>query len=79
MPLFRLFGTLVPYMGNDIPVTVAYKSCPDSDHFLLDRAFHFPDKKPFHFRSCMMPITQNFVVEMMRFNVGLENIVSLRK
>ncbi len=69
-PLFRLFGTLVPYEGENIPTIVHSKSEPDSDNYILERNFNFPGQKPYVFRSAFMPIQNNDVVEIMKFGIG---------
>lgn len=68
-PLFRFLGTLVPYEGVDIPVTVHYRSSPDNEAFILDRIFHFPGKKPYNYRSTMYPAGGRQVAEVMRFGL----------
>lgn len=70
MPLLRMGGALVPYAGNDIPVTVHFRSEPDSTAFCFDREFRFPGRKPYHFRSRMLPQGGNEMVDFMRFGVG---------
>ncbi len=69
-PLLRMFGTLVPYHGNDIPVTVSFLSEPDSHAYCLSRVFNFPGKKPFHFNSKMVQIEGDDIVEFMKFGIG---------
>lgn len=69
-PLFRLFGTLVPYEGENIPTVVHSKSEPDSDNYILERIFNFPGQKPYIFRSAFVPIEGNDVVEIMKFGIG---------
>jgi len=69
-PMLRLVGALVPYQGKDIPVTVAFRSEPDSNRFCLDRTFNFPQKKPYVFFSRMVPIERDIVVELMKYGIG---------
>lgn len=69
-PLFIMAGSLVPYEGENIPVTVHFKSSPENNRYQFDRTFNFPAKKPYHFRSAMKPIGGNQVVEFMRFGIG---------
>lgn len=66
----RLLGALVPYEGTHIPVTVHFRSSPTNDSYGFDRIFHFPGKKPVHFRSRMFPLGGNEVIECMRFGIG---------
>lgn len=69
-PLFRVFGTLVPYAANSIPVTVRFCSEEDSSAFRFDRQFLFPGKQPYYFRSRMVQIKGNDIIEFMRFGLG---------
>jgi hypothetical protein len=69
-PLFRLFGTLVPYDGRDVPVTVFFRSDLHSAAFRIDRQFLFPGKKPYHFHSSMVQVNDNDIIEFMRFGLG---------
>ncbi len=70
-PLFRLTGTLVPYEGRRIPVTVHFVTNAASNAFGFDRTFHFPGRKPYRFRSAMIPTGGNEIVEMMAAGIGL--------
>lgn len=69
-PVLRLSGALVPLAGRDIPVTVAFRSEPASQVFRLDREFRFPGRRPYHFRSRMMPAGGNEVIEWMPVGLG---------
>ena len=69
-PLLRLAGTLVPYGGNNIPVTVHFQSEPNSNVYCFNRIFHFPGKKAYHFKSRMQPVGGNNVIEFMRIGIG---------
>ncbi len=69
-PFLRIFGALVPYQGNDILVTVHFRSEPDSDVYCLDRTFNFPDKKPYIFYSRLTPIKDDIVIEFMKYGIG---------
>lgn len=69
-PLLRLAGALVPYAGDNIPVTVHFRSDPHSNAYGFDRLFHFPGKAPYPFRSRMYPIGGSDVVECMRIGIG---------
>lgn len=64
----KLFGVLVPADGHNIPVTVRFSS--NGAAFCFDRAFHYPNRQPYHFRSRMVPIGGNEVIEVMRFGFG---------
>ena len=69
-PLLRIVGALVPYQGKDIPVTVHFRSEPDSNAYCLDRTFNFPDKKPYIFYSRMVQIKDDVIVEFMKYGIG---------
>lgn len=69
-PLLRLSGALVPIAGRDIPVTVTFRSEADSQAFCFDREFRFPGRKPYHFRSVMIPAGGNEVTEWMPIGLG---------
>ncbi len=64
-PLLKLSGALVPIAGRNIPVTVTFRSNPADNGFTLDRSFRFPAREPYHFRSTMVPIGGNEVIEWM--------------
>lgn len=75
-PLFRLMGTLVPYEGENIPVTVYYRSNPDSSAFELDRVFCFPERKPYRYHSTMYAVEGQQVAEVMRFGLCWRTLFS---
>ena len=84
-PLFHLLGSIPPYTGRNVPVTVNYRSAPDTREFHFDRTFHFDGKKPWRFYSRMVQIEGNEVIEIMRFGIfwrmhylWQDNKVSLR-
>jgi hypothetical protein len=69
-PLLRLSGALVPIAGRDIPVTVTFRSEADSQAFCFDREFRFPGREPYHFRSTMVPMGGDEVIEWMPIGLG---------
>lgn len=69
-PFLRLFGVLVPYQGNDVPVTVKFRSESDSSVYCLDRTFNFPNKNPYVFYSRMVPVKENLIIEFMKYGIG---------
>lgn len=71
IPLMRVFGSLVPYRGTEVPVTVHYSARPDADTVHWERLFEFPGRKPFQFNSFMQPVGGNQVIEFVRFGVGM--------
>lgn len=70
MPLFQIFNILVPYQGDDIPVTVNFRSNENSRDIAFDRTFNFPGKKSCYFRSILHPLTQNDVIEFTYLRLG---------
>jgi len=69
-PLLKWSGLLVPYQGRQVPVKVIFRSEPDSRAFCFDREFRFPGRAPVHFRSRMMPLGGNEVIEYMSLGIG---------
>ncbi|WKL56439.1 DUF4166 domain-containing protein [Asticcacaulis sp. ZE23SCel15] len=69
-PLMRLTKALVPQSGDDIPVTVTFSSEPDDNGFRFDRAFRFPGRKPYHFRSRMVAAGEGDIIEWMPSGIG---------
>lgn len=69
-PLLRLSGALVPYSAENITTTVHFRSEKDTAAFCFDRIFRFPQKPLYHFRSRMIPVGSNEVVEYMPIGIG---------
>lgn len=67
-PLLKMSGALIQQEGRDIPVIVKFKSQPYSAKYEFDRTFQFFN--PIHFKSFMLHIKDNIMVEFMRFNIG---------
>ncbi len=68
-PLLHVLGGIPPYSGRDVPVTVNFRSTADSEAFHFDRTFHFAGKTPWRFRSKMLQVRGNEVIEIMRFGI----------
>lgn len=68
--LSRLFGVLVPYSGDNIPVTVRLLGGPHSGGFRFEREFRYPNNKIIRFSSCMERLKDNELVERMRLGFG---------
>ena len=68
-PLFHLLGSLPPYTGRDVPVTVNFRSTRNTHEFYFDRTFNFEGKKPWRFYSRMIQVEGNEVIEIMRFGI----------
>ncbi len=67
-PALRLAGALIQQDGENIPVLVKFITEPNTSKYWFDREFSF--NQPVRFKSYMMHIKNNIVVEFMRFNVG---------
>lgn len=69
-PLFRLTGALVPYPAQKIPASVELTSDNNSEKILMYRTFYYPDQPSYHFRSQVIHIKDNLVIELMRFGLA---------
>jgi predicted DCC family thiol-disulfide oxidoreductase YuxK len=63
-------GLLLAYSGDNVPVTVTFRSGKRSRAFYFDRVFHFPTHGDVPFISRMEHLRDNIMVEYMRFGVG---------
>ena len=64
----RITGALIPYSGEAIPVTVTFRCGQDGKSFHFDRAFHYPDHGTYNFRSKMVHIGNNELIEFIRLH-----------
>ncbi len=69
-PFMHLTGTLAPYAGENIPVSVTYESERGSNAFCLNRVFHYPGRPVCLFRSRMVPIGNNDIVDFVPCGLG---------
>jgi predicted DCC family thiol-disulfide oxidoreductase YuxK len=69
-PIMALMGQIPARTEKSVPVTVRFKSDENSKAFHFVRTFNFKDKKPYIFRSRMVQIKDNEVVEIMHFGLG---------
>ncbi len=76
IPFGLLFGAIVPFRGANVPVSVHYSSSPDDKNLYWDRSFQFQNKKAFHFKSHMQHVSNNEVIEYVRFGVGMRLCVT---
>jgi predicted DCC family thiol-disulfide oxidoreductase YuxK len=67
-PFLKMSGGLVQQDGENIPVTVKFRSELKTAQYWFDREFKF--SPTIRFKSYMLPIKDNIVVEFMRFNIG---------
>lgn len=68
-PFYRLLGTIPAVTENQAPVTVHFDSSPNSKAFHFNRIFHFRNRSAYAFRSCMVQVSGNEVIEIMHFGV----------
>jgi hypothetical protein len=69
-PLFMLMGSVPPFSEKDVPVVVNFQSAKVTQAFHFNRTFYFKTRKPYSFRSRMVQIKDNDVIEIMRFGIG---------
>ena len=70
-PVIKLMGQVPPYNQKNVPVTVRFESDKDTRAFHFNRIFQFnKDTKPYSFRSRMLQVKGNEVVEIMRYGLG---------
>lgn len=68
-PFFWLLGIVPACNEKQVPVTVYFKSEPDSRAFCFARIFNFSNRKPFHFNSKMLQVRDNEVMEILRYGI----------
>ncbi len=69
-PILKLMGQIPARNEKEVPVTVRFKSDPDSKAFHFLRIFSFRNHTPYKFNSRMQQIRDNEVVEIMSFGLG---------
>lgn len=69
-PLMKTMGQIPTHTENDVPVTVHFQSDQNSQAFQFNRIFHFKNIPAYSFRSRMLQIKDNEVIEIMRFGLG---------
>jgi hypothetical protein len=67
----RLFDALVPFRGENIPVTVRNWSQTDSKAMFWHRTFRYPERPPIVFRSRMVYAGGEEIVEYVKFGLGI--------
>tara|TARA_R110002110_G_scaffold415800_1_gene656288 strand:+ start:44746 stop:45738 length:993 start_codon:yes stop_codon:yes gene_type:complete len=70
-PFLRFSGALVPFAGTNIPVTITLSSTEDSESVMMDRVFHYPEGKPYHFKSKIIVTSKLDVLEIMKYGLGI--------
>jgi hypothetical protein len=69
-PLLAALGMLTPTDGKGVTCTVHFLSEPDSNAFIFERWFEFSGRKPYRFRSKLVPRGGHEVTEYMPCGVG---------
>ena len=69
-PVMGILGMLTPRDGENIPCTVHFLSEPGSNAFIFERWFTFPGRKPYRFRSRLVPKEGAEVIEYMACGIG---------
>lgn len=68
-PLLRIAGNVPPVTAKNVPVSVSFESAMDSKTFTFNRTFHFSGRKPYQFKSRMLQLKNNEVMEQMNFGL----------
>lgn len=68
-PLSRVLGGIPAYNQSDIPVEVRFESEQHGPGLVFNRKFGLRDMKPYVFRSTMVPMGDNLMIEKMRFGL----------
>ena len=68
-PLFRLMRNVPPVNEESVPVIVHFSADKNRPTFHFHRTFYFKEHKPYSFRTAMIQIRGNEVVEMMAFGL----------
>jgi len=69
-PIMKLMGQIPVRNEKNVQVTVRFQSDLDTKSFQFNRVFHFKGTRPYVFRSRMVQIKGNEVIEIMRFGLG---------
>lgn len=69
-PVFWLMGSIPPHNESDVPVTVHFRSDKNTKSYHFNRIFNFKTRKAYSFRSRMVQVKDNEVIEIMRFGIG---------
>lgn len=84
-PFMNLMGILPPFEGENIPITVIYSGQQTSNAFHFERIFYYENRKPYIFKSKMVPLGENKIVELTQLRMGWmfccefsDNLVKLR-
>ncbi|MGE4348257.1 MAG: DUF4166 domain-containing protein [Candidatus Berkiella sp.] len=84
-PFMSWMGILPPLSEANIPITVIFSAKPTSNAFHFERIFYYSKRKPYFFKSKMVPLAGNKIVELTQWGMGWmfccefsDNLVKLR-
>ena len=69
-PLLKLLGQIPIANETNVPVVVHFRSGINSKSFEFNRTFNLSKQKPYKFRSRMRQISDDIIIEMMRFGIA---------
>jgi len=69
-PILKLLGQIPIANEANVPVLVHFQSDMNSKSFEFNRSFSLSQKKPYKFRSRMHQISDDKIIEIMRFGIG---------
>ena len=69
-PIMKLMGQVPAFNETNVPVTVHFESDVNSKAFHFNRMFSFSNGSTYKFKSRMLQISGDEVVEIMRFGLG---------
>lgn len=75
-PIMKLMGQIPAHNERNVPVTVEFQSDMDTKAFHFNRTFHFKNMSTYQFRSKMVQIRDNEVIEVMNFGLGWKMLYS---
>jgi hypothetical protein len=67
--VFWFLGTVPPVNEDQVHVSVHFQSETDTRAFRFDRVFYFNNRKHYNFKSRMIQLKGNEVMEIMRFAI----------
>ena len=62
-PFLALVRSIPPYNEKDVRVTVHFRSHPRTGYFYFERVFYFKGRRPYRFKSTMIPVGGNEIME----------------
>lgn len=68
-PISRFFGGIPTYAQSNIPVEVRFESDPNGGGLTFNRRFDLSNARPYIFKSTMVPLGGNLMVERMQFGL----------